>query len=83
MPDRRQLGAKDRWTRGVAQQLEQVLKKADVAHDVKEYPQAGHSFLNNHDTWWFNALQVIHIGYHHASAEVVAKSLLHSLTWIL
>ena len=62
-------GAKDRWTRGVAQQLEQMLTAADIAHDVKEYPEAGHSFLNNPGTWWFNALRVIHIGYHEPSAE--------------
>ena len=62
-------GAKDPWTRGVAQQLEQLLTAANIAHDVKEYPEAGHSFLNNPGTWWFNALQVIHIGYHEPSAE--------------
>jgi len=62
-------GAKDPWNRGVPQQLEQVLAEADIAHDVKEYPEAGHSFLNNPGTWWFNALQVIHIGYHEPSAE--------------
>jgi carboxymethylenebutenolidase len=62
-------GAKDRWTRGVARQLDQLLTAANIAHDVKEYSEAGHSFLNNPDTWWFNALQVIHIGYHEPSAE--------------
>jgi carboxymethylenebutenolidase len=62
-------GAKDRWTRGVAQQLEQKLEAAGIAHDVKEYPEAGHSFLNNPDMWWFKALRVINIGYHEASAE--------------
>lgn len=55
-------GAKDRWNRGVAQKLEQTLAAAGVAHDVKEYPEAGHSFLNNHDTLLFRALRVIHIG---------------------
>jgi len=62
-------GAKDRWTRGVAQQLEQILTAADIAHDVKEYPEAGHSFLNNPGTWLFNALRVIHIGYDESAAE--------------
>jgi len=66
-------GAKDRWTRGVALQLEQLLTTADIAHDVKEYPDAGHSFLNNPGAWWFNALQVIHIGYHEPSAEDARK----------
>jgi carboxymethylenebutenolidase len=62
-------GAKDRWTQGVAQQLEQTLASAGIAHDVKEYPEAGHSFMNNPGTWWFEALRVIHIGYHEQSAE--------------
>jgi len=62
-------GAKDRWCRGVAQQLEQTLTAAGIAHDVKEYPEAGHSFLNNPGTWWFTALQVIQIGYNEPAAE--------------
>lgn len=62
-------GAKDYWNRGVAQKLEETLTKACIAHDVKEYPKAGHSFLNNHDDLWFKALRVIHIGYDEAAAE--------------
>jgi len=42
-------GAKDRPLRGAAQRLEQALTSAGVGHDVKEYPDAGHAFLNNHD----------------------------------
>lgn len=42
-------GAKDRPLRGAAQRLEQALTAAGVDHDVKEYPDAGHAFLNNHD----------------------------------
>ncbi|HSN02674.1 MAG TPA: dienelactone hydrolase family protein [Acidimicrobiales bacterium] len=38
------------WTlRGAATKLEQALKRAGVVHDVKEYPDAGHSFLNDAD----------------------------------
>ncbi len=62
-------GAKDFSTRGVAQKLEHTLAAAGIAHDVKEYPEAGHSFMNNPGTWWFEALRVIHIGYHERSAE--------------
>ena len=62
-------GAKDRWNRGVAAQLEQVLTKVVVPHDVKEYPDAGHSFLNNHNDLWFKALTIIGIGYHEPSAQ--------------
>jgi carboxymethylenebutenolidase len=62
-------GAKDYFNRGVAQKLEETLTRACIAHDVKEYLEAGHSFLNNHGTWWFKALRVIHIGYDEAAAE--------------
>ena len=42
-------GAKDRTLRGAADRLERALTVDGVEHDVKEYPDAGHSFLNNHD----------------------------------
>jgi carboxymethylenebutenolidase len=38
---------KDRMLRGVAGRLGQTLTASGVAHDVREYPQAGHSFLND------------------------------------
>lgn len=41
-------GAKDRPLRGAAERLERALTKAGVDHDVKEYPEVGHAFLNNH-----------------------------------
>jgi carboxymethylenebutenolidase len=42
-------GAKDRTLRGAADRLEQALTSVGVDHDVKEYPHAGHAFLNDHD----------------------------------
>ncbi len=42
-------GAKDWTLRGVAAKLDRVLTAAGVPHDVKEYPGAGHSFINDHD----------------------------------
>lgn len=62
-------GARDRWNRGVAEQLEQVLTKVGIAHDVKEYPEAGHAFLNNHQNVLFKTLNFAGIGYHETSAE--------------
>lgn len=62
-------GAKDRTTRGVAEQLERVLTVIGVDHDVKEYPDAGHSFLNNHQDVIFKMLKVVGIGYHEPSAQ--------------
>jgi carboxymethylenebutenolidase len=42
-------GARDRTLRGAAARLERALEHDGIPHDVKEYPDAGHSFLNNHD----------------------------------
>ena len=42
-------GAKDRTLRGAAQRLDQALTAAGVDHDVKEYPEAGHAFVNDHE----------------------------------
>jgi carboxymethylenebutenolidase len=43
-------GARDRANRGTAERLGQVLTALGVARDVKEYPEAGHAFLNDHDS---------------------------------
>ncbi len=42
-------GAKDPTLRGAAGRLERALSANGVEHDVKEYPGAGHGFLNDHD----------------------------------
>ena len=42
-------GAKDRANRGTAQRLDRVLEALGVEHDVREYPEAGHAFLNDHE----------------------------------
>ena len=64
-------GARDRGLRGRAERLEQALDIAGVAHDVKEYPDAGHSFLNrfNSGPLLVPLLHVAGLGYHHPSAE--------------
>lgn len=38
-------GGRDRTTRGRPERLEAALTSAGVEHDVKTYPEAGHSFL--------------------------------------
>ena len=38
-------GDNDRQNRGAAARLESWLTELDVAHDVKEYPGAGHAFM--------------------------------------
>jgi carboxymethylenebutenolidase len=35
--------------RGTAPKLVQVLTALGVDHDIKEYPDAGHAFLNDHE----------------------------------
>jgi carboxymethylenebutenolidase len=41
-------GGRDRVFRGAAQRLEATLSRLGVEHDVHEYPDAGHSFMNRH-----------------------------------
>jgi carboxymethylenebutenolidase len=41
-------GAKDRTLRGTAAQLEGILTAAGVSHDIKEYPETDHAFMNDH-----------------------------------
>jgi carboxymethylenebutenolidase len=67
-------GAKDFGLRGAAARLEQALNKNAVDHDVKEYPGAGHSFLNNYERADVPALFVLMskitgAAYHEPSAQ--------------
>lgn len=41
-------GAKDRTLKGAAARLEEVLVAAGVDHDIKEYPDTDHAFMNDH-----------------------------------
>lgn len=41
-------GALDRTLKGAAPKLENALTAADVPHDVKEYPDTDHAFMNDH-----------------------------------
>ncbi len=56
-------GARSPWERGVAAALELALQRALVPHDVKEYPDAGHSFMNNNEHLWFKLLRFAGITY--------------------
>ena len=62
-------GAKDRELRGAASRLEKSLNKVGVPCDVKEYPDAGHAFMNNHDSMVFKFFKfAFGMGYHEPSA---------------
>src|SRR5262245_22657985 len=66
-------GKKDLMVRGAATKLASALEKNGVVHDVKEYPDAGHSFLNDHKLAGVNVVlrgisSLLGNGYHEASA---------------
>ena len=42
-------GAKDPGLRGAGERLERILTAVGVDHDITTYPDAGHSFMNDHD----------------------------------
>jgi carboxymethylenebutenolidase len=63
-------GKRDLGIKGAAAQLETALTSAGITHDVREYPDAGHGFLNRHNTGPLNAImRVSGMAYHHATAE--------------
>jgi carboxymethylenebutenolidase len=64
-------GARDRTLPGRAARLERALTDLGIAHDVKEYPGAGHSFLNriNAGPILGPVLTVTGFNYDHPSAE--------------
>ncbi len=60
-------GGRDWELPGAAAKVEAALERAGVAHDVKEYPGAGHSFMGRANSDPF--LRFARIGYHPPSAE--------------
>ena len=58
-------GGLDGSLKGAAAKLESALSAAGVEHDVKEYPEAGHSFLNHSEApGWMKPLTTsLHAGY--------------------
>ena len=63
--------ARDRMMPGRARKLEAALASLNIAHDVKEYPDAGHSFMNriNAGPLFAPLLHLTGFDYHHPSAE--------------
>ncbi len=56
-------GGMAKWEQGHADQLQKALERVLVPHDVKEYPEAGHSFMNNHVPFILKILRVKSIGF--------------------
>jgi carboxymethylenebutenolidase len=62
-------GAKDWTLRGAAERLERALSANGIEHDIKQYPDAGHAFLNDHRDPLSRAMRIVNIGYHEPSAN--------------
>ncbi|PRX47533.1 carboxymethylenebutenolidase [Prauserella shujinwangii] len=63
-------GRRDPTLRGAADKLAAELSRRGIPHDVKEYPDAGHSFANELPLGPLNVLaKVLGFGYHHESSE--------------
>lgn len=62
-------GGRDRALRGHAARLESALAANGVDHDVVEYSDVSHSFLNRHTGWMAALDRVSGFGYHEAEAE--------------
>jgi carboxymethylenebutenolidase len=62
-------GGRDFGARGMADRLDTTLTALAVPHDVKEYPEANHSFLNHHEGWHTVFDRVAGFGYHEPSAR--------------
>lgn len=58
-------GGRDRSLSGAATKLEDALHRAGVQHDVKEYADAGHSFMNHSEApaWMRPLTGPLHAGY--------------------
>jgi len=63
-------GRRDPGLRGTAAELERTLTALGVEHDVKEYPDAGHSVLNRHGLGPLAVVErIAGFSYHEPSAE--------------
>jgi carboxymethylenebutenolidase len=62
-------GAKDWTLRGAAERLARALSANSIEHDVKQYPGAGHAFLNDHHDALSRAMRIANIGFHEPSAN--------------
>lgn len=76
-------GARDWLNCGTGGKLERILTAVGVDHDVRTYPEAGHSFLNAHDPADLPAFMAVlgrltrgADGYHEASAKAAQERIL-------
>lgn len=69
-------GGRDYTLKGAAARLETVLRASGVDHEVKEYPDAGHSFLEVHGGALGWIMARIGMGHHEASAADARQRIL-------
>jgi carboxymethylenebutenolidase len=72
-------GARDRSLRGAAGRLDRALDILGIDHDVAEYPEAGHSFLNDHHNVSILFTVMGHLtgaSYHEPSAQDARRRIL-------
>jgi carboxymethylenebutenolidase len=63
-------GERDRAFRDQARRLQRTLSETDIPHDVKIYPDAGHSFVNQGDSLLHKiSALLMSVGYVEAAAE--------------
>ena len=74
-------GGQAKWEQGVADELQRALERALVPHDVKEYSDAGHSFMNKHRGYGFlKVLRYKAVGYDEA-ATMDARRRITAFFW--
>jgi carboxymethylenebutenolidase len=59
--------------RAAAARLAQALARYGIDHDVKEYPDAGHSFFNNHDAVLFRVVGPLIGSFYYEPTEADAR----------
>jgi carboxymethylenebutenolidase len=73
-------GAKDFTLRGAAAKLERTLEPLGVDHDIKEYPDVGHSFMNDHHNAVFAMLRFVGFSYNEAATEDARRRIVSFFT---
>jgi carboxymethylenebutenolidase len=70
-------GGRDRMLAGAADKLRRGLEQNGIVHDVAEYPDAGHSFLNDHGgVWWTAVGKLMGGGYDEEAATDARRRIL-------
>ena len=69
-------GGRDRLMGKLGDRLERHLTQLGVAHDVKTYPDVGHSFLGQHDSFVMRLPNPMATGYSEQEAEDAWKRIL-------